>query len=143
MTDDTTEEPTVADLTVDAIAEQNDEVADLTNRVEVLEDKAETLEDEKEELRAELDEYRETEKEEMVEEITSITSAWDSETLLDLDLDSLEQRLQVAKDAVAGTPTAPEGDEEPETKTSQDDGVLDRRNNDDERTVSDEHRSWA
>lgn len=143
MTDDTTEEPTVADLTVDAIAEQNDAVADLTNRVEVLEDKAETLEDEKEELRAELDEYRAAEKEEMVEEITSITSAWDSETLLDLDLDSLEQRLQVAKDAVAGTPTAPEGDEEPETKTSQDDGVLDRRSNDDGRTVSDEHRSWA
>ena len=91
----------VADLTVDAIAEKNDDVAELNEQVNELEAQLDAATDEVDNLKEELASYREDEKGEVVDEITALTDTWDEEELMELGLDALEDRLELAKDIAA------------------------------------------
>lgn len=135
----------VSGMSLDALAESNDAVAqlqedaaDLESTVEVLEDKVETLEDERDELQSDLESYREAEKDELVDDITDLTSAWDEDTLRDESVEELERRKAIAEDAATSpsTPTDDGGeqtDDEPTTDSDSDGGY----------TVAMEHRSWG
>lgn len=117
-----TDEIDVADLTVDAIADQNDEVAnlvetknDLESEIDSLEDHLAELEEQKsavknelDSVREELDSYKDNEKEEKIEEITTLTDRWGKEELRELDLDTLDDRLTLSRDVAtsASTPVA-------------------------------------
>lgn len=133
----------VAGMSLDALAESNEKVEqlradkdDLASTVDVLEDKVETLEDENESLEADLEDYREAEKDELVDAITDLTSAWEADSLREESVDELERRKTIAEDAATSpsTPTDEETtDDEPTTDSASDDGY----------TVSMDHRSWA
>jgi hypothetical protein len=139
--------PDVGSLTVDAIAEQNEQVAELqadkaelADQKAVLDDKVEDLEGEVETLQDELEQYRAQERNALVEEITDLTSAWDEDDLDGQSIEELENKLQVARDAISGTPTAPSGDgDEPETNTDTDP----EQSTEDGMNVSMDARSWG
>lgn len=109
----------VGDLTVDALAAQNDAVADLQNDVAELQSELDSVKDERDQFEAELDakddqiesleeeleSFRADEKQELVSEITSLTDTWGEDELMELPLDgdgdTLEHRLELAKDIAA------------------------------------------
>lgn len=107
----------VSDLTVDAVASKNDSVAELVDERDRLAEDKEELQaqidkrDERiDELEEELESYRADEKQELVDEILEYTEAFDEDDLMEKDIDELETRLEVAKDA-ASELTQPEPDE--------------------------------
>jgi hypothetical protein len=144
--DDKNSPPAVGELTLDAIAEKNEQVADLrqtndelSSKVDVLEDKVEDLETSLDEKATELQVYRDEERADIIEEITDLTSAWDEDDLEELSLEELEDKLQVAKDVASSTPSTPDPDEPEEPTTDGDDST---ETIEDGMNVSMEYRSW-
>lgn len=122
----------VEGLTVDAIAERNDEVAQLyedaqsyEDKIDVLEDKVESLEqtlDETEQKLTEFEEGKREPKSVIVDSITELTSAWDEDELMNLDHEKLKERKQIAEDAATSTSTPSDdegGNDEPTTDSEQ------------------------
>lgn len=99
MSDDTQAAFDVADLTLDAIAEKHDAVGDLISEREEYKAQLDGAKDTIEQLREELDEYRQQERDALVDEITSLISTWDEDDLRELEMDALEARHELAKDA--------------------------------------------
>jgi len=140
----------VGGMTVDAVAEQNENVRQLAedkkeyeDRIDVLEDKVDTLETSLDEAETKLEAFENGEREPksaVVDSITDLTSAWDEDELMDLDREELERRKKVAEDAASSPSTPDEGDES-STENSGTDVTNDSA--DDGPTVSNEHRTWA
>lgn len=105
----------VGDLTVDAIAAENDAVSELKEKRDELQSQLNDAKDECDEyetqldaakdeidsLKEELESYRADEKQELVDEITALTDTWDEEELLDLEMDKLASRKELAEDLAA------------------------------------------
>ncbi|MDB9247459.1 HVA1 family protein [Halorubrum ezzemoulense] len=100
----------VGDLTVDAIAEENEAVAELTDEVDELEAQLDAATDELDSVKEELESYRADEKQELVDEITALTDTWDEDELMELELDTLEDRHDLAKDLAADVSGGVEND---------------------------------
>lgn len=138
----------VSGMSVDALAESNSDVESLVedaneanSRIDVLEDKVESLEEDNESLTEELESYRADEKETVIDDITDLTSAWDEDELMEADLDELETKREVAKDAASSPSTPSEGE-----NTDEDEPTVDSPNssgNDSGKTIPDEQRSWG
>lgn len=135
----------VTDLSVDAVAEKHDGVSELKQRaqryeeveaaldssLDVDEDAApsqviENLVSDVSTLQDSLDEYEKKEKESTIEEITDLTSTWSEDELSEMSLDSLDEKLELAKDLAADvtdvestTDSGEGGGDEPEYKTGQ------------------------
>lgn len=116
MTDDDNPTLDVSALSVDAITDRHDGVAELAEQKSALADKKAELEEQKEalsdrvdELEAELDEYRQSEREELVEQITDLTDHWDEESMLDEEdgpsMAILEDRAEFAREELADDDT--------------------------------------
>lgn len=106
----------VASFSIDALKEKNDEVSELYDRKEVLEEEKSELEDEVDEkeeeiesLQDELEEYKQDEREEVIDSITDITETWDEDSLAELSLDELRDRLEIAKDVTSDSGVANAG----------------------------------
>jgi chromosome segregation ATPase len=139
----------VEGMTIDALAESNDEVAtlvedksELEDRVDVLEDKKKSLEDDIEELQSDLESYRDEERETLVDEITDLTSAWDEDSLLDEDIEELQTKKSIAEDA-ATSPSTPDNGSSDDTSNGNTETTTDSGSDDDGYTVAMEHRSWG
>lgn len=91
----------VSDLTVDAIAESNEAVAELRDELQETEAQLDAAKEELDGMKEELQSYQADEKQELVDEITALTDTWDEDELLDLELDALEGRLELAEDIAA------------------------------------------
>ena len=99
MTNDTDASPlNVGDLTIDAIAAEHDAVAELREEKTELEDRVEVLTDKVDSLEEEVESYRADEKQDLVDEITSLTDAWAEDDLMEMDLDAVEEKLELARD---------------------------------------------
>jgi len=110
----------VGDLTVDAIAEKHEGVAELRDERDELAAELDSLSDELEAQRSalvdelealteEVESYRADERQAIVDDILSLTDAWDEDELLDLSLDTLEDRHELAQDIAAGVDGAGTG----------------------------------
>ena len=94
----------VSDLAVDAIADEHDGVAELkekANEVDELQTQLDAARETVDELKDELADYKADEKSEIVDEITALTDTWDENELMDLEIDTLEDRLSLAEDLAA------------------------------------------
>ena len=106
----------IDDLTVDTIAEQNDEVADLVEenetlsaQVDELDSQKEAVESELESVREELDSYKDEERQEKIDTLTDLTDHWDEEDLEDVSLDTLDERIELIQN-LRDDPTTPKND---------------------------------
>lgn len=103
----------VSDLTIDALTEKHDGVDELKAERDEFEEELNALTDEMEAqrdvlldelqaLKEEVESYRADEKQNLVDEITTLTDTWDEDELMDLSLDTLTDRLELAKDIASG-----------------------------------------
>ncbi len=95
----------IDDFNVDGIAERHEGVKELVDEKEQLEEKLEEIEDtvdekkEKiEDLQETVDEYRKEEKQEIADDVTEIVDKWDEEKLIELELDELKERKELAEE---------------------------------------------
>lgn len=115
------------ELDIDAIAERHDGVAQLRDERDEYEAEVDELEEQKKAVKTELDnvkeelnEYRQEEKEVLVDDITEVTDMWAEDDLMELDLDTLEDRKELVNDLAADVTTAnaeTEGDEDGGTES--------------------------
>ena len=109
---------TVSDLAVDAIVDEHDGVAELKEQADEADELEAQLDAAKEEidgLKEELESYRADEKRDVVEEITALTDTWDEDELMELEMDALESRLDLAEDIAADVSGSVETDTGVET----------------------------
>lgn len=119
----------VDDDVVETLSEQFEEVADLAADAAETQEQLEAAQDRIDDLEDELAEYRNDEKRDVIDEITAHTDYWDEDELLEADLDTLEERLQIvessANDAAVSTPETDEasvGADEADSETDYDQG---------------------
>jgi len=101
----------VSDLTVDALADKHEGVSELRSEADELEAKLDAATDTVESLKEELAEYLEDEKAALVDDITDLADTWEREDLLELDMDELEARHDLATDMAASVSGSGAGNE--------------------------------
>ncbi len=101
----------VSDLTVDALADKHEGVSELRSEADELEAKLDAATDTVESLKEELAEYREDEKAALVDDIADLADTWEREDLLELDMDELEARHDLATDMAASVSGSGTGNE--------------------------------
>lgn len=111
MEEDNDSPISVGDLTIDAVAEQHDGVAELQGKVDELETQLDAAKEELDEMSEELEAYRADEKQDIVDEITALTDAFgEEEELMEMEVDTLESHLELAKDMAADVAGGVSGD---------------------------------
>ena len=115
----------VSDLTVDALADKHEGVSELRSEADELEAKLDAATDTIESLKEELAEYREDEKAALVDDITDLADTWEREDLLELDMDELEARHDLATDMAASVSGSGAGNEVETDDASEETGGSD------------------
>jgi hypothetical protein len=119
----------VGDLTVDAIAAQNDDVADLRQRVEELETERDAARDRAAELESHVLDSKRDAYEQHVSDLTDLTDHWDEDALLerfdadseDFDVDTADSLISDVEDKLAGVKAALD---DVDTDSESDDGSV-------------------
>jgi hypothetical protein len=123
---DTTITVGVDDDVVETLRDEFDEVAELVAEADELDERLEAAQDRIDELKGELEEYRLDDKRELVDEITDYTDYWGEDELLEADLDTLEERLEIVETtATDSSVSTPEGGEGTRTETDDADDESD------------------
>jgi hypothetical protein len=106
----------VDDLTVDALAEKHEGVeelqedrAELKDEVSELEDQLDATKETLDSVKEDLASYREDEKGAVIDEIVDLTDTWDEDELAEKDIETLQDRLELAKD-ISSDVSTPEGE---------------------------------
>jgi uncharacterized coiled-coil protein SlyX len=136
----------IESMTVDAIAEEHDDVAALVETTAEREQTIDSLEDDidereqqidalKEDLKEAneaLDSYREDKRREKVDHLTDLTDKWDEDTLMDSDevsMDTLDERIEIYEDALGEAEVSETTIEDDADETVQNDdntGVMEK-----------------